>query len=138
MGAAIDARTGETIWIYNPKSYESGTTTMSLRWNQRGVAYWRGGNDERTRQKAEFYVKQIANAFSPSNFVLTNPELLRETFASDGENLVRGMQQAGRFVEETHQVLKPRVGVSGVDTFAVDERAVKIFLVDPDARTTVV
>ncbi|MCZ7656560.1 MAG: class I poly(R)-hydroxyalkanoic acid synthase, partial [Xanthobacteraceae bacterium] len=47
--------------------------------------------DEHTRQKAEFYVRQIANAVSPSNFVLTNPELLRETLASQGENLVRGM-----------------------------------------------
>ena len=39
VGAAYDARTGALKWIYNPKSYESGTTTMSLRWNQRGVAY---------------------------------------------------------------------------------------------------
>src|SRR5262249_51651805 len=37
-----------------------------------------GGVDETTRKKAEFYVKQIANAVSPSNFVFTNPELLRE------------------------------------------------------------
>ena len=36
-------------------------------------------------QKAEFYVKQIANAISPSNFVLTNPELLRETLSSNAE-----------------------------------------------------
>jgi quinoprotein glucose dehydrogenase len=47
VGAAIDARTGETIWIYNPKSYEKGTTTMSARWNQRGVAYWTDGKQER-------------------------------------------------------------------------------------------
>ena len=47
VGAAYDARTGALKWIYNPKSYEAGTTTMSLRWNQRGVAYWRDGNDER-------------------------------------------------------------------------------------------
>ena len=47
IGAAIDAKTGETLWIYNPKSYEAGTTTMSARWNQRGVAYWADGNDER-------------------------------------------------------------------------------------------
>jgi quinoprotein glucose dehydrogenase len=47
VGAAIDARTGETIWIYNPKSYEKGTTTMSARWNQRGVAYWTDGKEER-------------------------------------------------------------------------------------------
>ena len=47
VGAALDARTGETIWVYNPKSYEKGTTTMSARWNQRGVAYWTDGKEER-------------------------------------------------------------------------------------------
>jgi quinoprotein glucose dehydrogenase len=47
IGAAIDARTGQTLWVYNPKSYEAGTTTMSARWNQRGVAYWTDGKDER-------------------------------------------------------------------------------------------
>ncbi len=48
--------------------------------------------DEHTRLKAEFYVRQIADAIAPSNFVMTNPELLRETLANNGENLVRGMQ----------------------------------------------
>ena len=38
VGAAYDARTGALKWVYNPKSYESGTTTPTLRWNQRGVA----------------------------------------------------------------------------------------------------
>ncbi len=47
VAAAYDAKTGALKWIYNPKSYEAGTTTMSLRWNQRGVAYWRQGSDER-------------------------------------------------------------------------------------------
>ena len=47
QGASIDARTGATLWIYNPKSYEEGTTTMSARWNQRGVAYWSNGPDRR-------------------------------------------------------------------------------------------
>ena len=47
--------------------------------------------DPHTRQKAEFYIRQITNALAPSNFVLTNPELLRETLSSNGENLVRGM-----------------------------------------------
>jgi quinoprotein glucose dehydrogenase len=49
IGAAVDARTGRTKWVYNPRSYEAGTTTMSLRWNQRGVAYWSDGErrDER-------------------------------------------------------------------------------------------
>jgi poly[(R)-3-hydroxyalkanoate] polymerase subunit PhaC len=51
-----------------------------------------GNLDPHTRHKAEFYVRQIANAVSPSNFVLTNPELLRETVASSAQNLVTGMQ----------------------------------------------
>jgi len=47
VGAAIDARSGRTLWTFNPKSYEVGTTTMSARWNQRGVAYWTDGREER-------------------------------------------------------------------------------------------
>ena len=47
--------------------------------------------DPHTKQKAEFYVRQIVNAISPSNFVLTNPELMRETLTSNAENLARGM-----------------------------------------------
>ena len=47
--------------------------------------------DPHTKQKAEFYVRQIVNAVSPSNFVLTNPELMRETLTSNAENLARGM-----------------------------------------------
>jgi len=49
IAAAVDAQTGRVKWVYNPRSYEAGTTTMSLRWNQRGVAYWRDqdGGDER-------------------------------------------------------------------------------------------
>jgi polyhydroxyalkanoate synthase len=49
------------------------------------------GIDAHTRQKADFYTRQIANAIAPSNFVLTNPELLRETLGSNAENLARGM-----------------------------------------------
>ena len=50
------------------------------------------GLDEHTRHKAQFYVKQMNYAFSPSNFLLTNPEVFRETVADNGENLVRGMK----------------------------------------------
>jgi polyhydroxyalkanoate synthase len=50
------------------------------------------GIDEHTRHKARFYVEQIANALSPSNFALTNPEVLRATLASNGANLVDGLR----------------------------------------------
>ena len=60
------------------------------------------GVDEHTRKSAEFYVKQITNAFSPTNFLLTNPEVLRATLQSNGENLVLGMQHFLEDVERGH------------------------------------
>ena len=45
--AAIDARTGETLWVVNPKSYETGTPTMSIFWSHRGPAYWSDGSEAR-------------------------------------------------------------------------------------------
>lgn len=47
QAVAVDAATGETLWVYNPKSYEAGTPTMSLQWNHRGVAYWSDGKEAR-------------------------------------------------------------------------------------------
>ncbi len=37
--AAIDARTGETLWVHDPRAYESGSPPP-LPWRHRGVAYW--------------------------------------------------------------------------------------------------
>jgi polyhydroxyalkanoate synthase len=47
--------------------------------------------DPHLRQKADFYVRQLSAALSPSNFIATNPELIRETLQENGENLVRGL-----------------------------------------------
>lgn len=66
------------------------------------------GLDEHTRHKAGFYVKQVANAISPSNFILTNPELFRETVASNGENLVRGMKMLAEDIAAGKGELKLR------------------------------
>jgi polyhydroxyalkanoate synthase len=66
------------------------------------------GLDPHTRKKAEFYVQQITNALAPSNFVLTNPEVLRETLASSGDNLVRGMKMLAEDIEAGHGTLRIR------------------------------
>jgi len=49
------------------------------------------GLDEQTSKKVDFYTRQYIDALSPSNFMLTNPEVLRETVASGGQNLVKGL-----------------------------------------------
>ncbi len=48
--------------------------------------------DPRERRRIDFYTKQFADAIAPTNFVLTNPEVLRATMQSNGENLVKGLQ----------------------------------------------
>ncbi|MBI2994700.1 MAG: class I poly(R)-hydroxyalkanoic acid synthase [Gammaproteobacteria bacterium] len=50
------------------------------------------GMDEKTAQKARFYSKQFVDALSPTNFALTNPEVLEATVASHGANLLKGLR----------------------------------------------
>ncbi|MDB5594674.1 MAG: phaC [Hyphomicrobiales bacterium] len=64
--------------------------------------------DSMTREKAGFYLRQIAGAVSPSNFIVTNPELLRTTLAQNGENLVRGMHMFAEDIEAGRGQLKIR------------------------------
>jgi polyhydroxyalkanoate synthase len=66
------------------------------------------GIDPHTRKKAEFYINQITNALAPSNFVLTNPEVLRETLTQNGDNLVRGMTMLAEDIESGKGTLRIR------------------------------
>jgi polyhydroxyalkanoate synthase len=49
------------------------------------------GLDDKTAQKLDFYARQFVDALAPTNFLLTNPEVLRRTVETGGENLVRGL-----------------------------------------------
>ncbi|MGB9367503.1 MAG: class I poly(R)-hydroxyalkanoic acid synthase [Xanthobacteraceae bacterium] len=73
--------------------------------------------DPHTRQKAEFYTRQLANAVAPSNFLLTNPELMRDTLSENAENLVRGMKMLAEDIEAGQGYLKLRQ--SDASKFAV-------------------
>jgi polyhydroxyalkanoate synthase len=50
------------------------------------------GMEPKEQQKIEFYTRQFVDALAPSNFVMTNPEVLRATLDSRGENLLRGLK----------------------------------------------
>lgn len=63
---------------------------LTARW-LRSVVHDVDGLDPKTAQKVDFYTRQFVDAMSPSNFLLTNPEVLRATLESGGENLVRGL-----------------------------------------------
>ena len=47
--------------------------------------------DAHTHQKVDFYIRQFSDAMAPTNFAATNPQVLRETVETRGENLIRGL-----------------------------------------------
>ena len=73
--------------------------------------------DRHTRDKAAFYVRQLSAALSPSNFILTNPELLRETASRSGENLSQGMKMLAEDLARGKGELKLRQ--TDLETFEV-------------------
>ena len=46
QASAIDAATGETLWVFDPGTWE-GERPANMGYNARGVAYWSDGNDAR-------------------------------------------------------------------------------------------
>jgi polyhydroxyalkanoate synthase len=74
------------------------------------------GLDDHTRHKARFYVDQIANAVSPSNFALTNPEVLRATLATNGANLIEGLKN----LEEDLKAGQGRLRIKQTDASAFE------------------
>ena len=115
--AANDKRFADPEWTTNQfYDFLKQLYLLTVNWADRLVSD-ADKLDPHTRHKAEFYIRQIANALSPSNFVLTNPELLRETLTSNAENLVRGMHMLAEDVEAGGGHLKIRQSDSSM--FAV-------------------
>jgi len=96
---AKDKRFADPEWSQNQFfDFLKQAYLLSTQWAEHLVKDAQGV-DPHIRAKAAFYVKQIGNAVSPSNFVFINPELLRETLSSNAENLVRGMHMLHEDIE---------------------------------------
>lgn len=77
------------------------------------------GLNPKTAQKVDFYARQFINALSPSNFALTNPEVLRKTCETGGENLVRGLNNLLNDLEQGRGNL--RIKMTDTEAFKVGE-----------------
>jgi polyhydroxyalkanoate synthase len=103
-----DKRFSDEDWQKNPFfEFLKRAYFVTADWAEKLVTETEG-LDEHTHQKAGFYVKQITAALSPTNFVATNPQLYRETIATSGENLVRGMKMLTEDIMAGHGDLKLR------------------------------
>jgi polyhydroxyalkanoate synthase len=60
------------------------------------------GLDEQTARKVRFFTRQYVDALSPTNFVLTNPEVLKVTLESGGKNLLDGLNHLLQDLDRGH------------------------------------
>ena len=77
------------------------------------------GLDEKTAKKVDFYTRQFVDAVAPTNFVLTNPEVLRATVESGGENLCKGLQNLLKDLERGKGKL--HIKMTDLEAFRVGE-----------------
>ena len=77
------------------------------------------GLDPKTAQKVDFYSRQFIDAMSPSNFLLTNPEVLRKTAETGGENLLKGLSNLLADLERGKGKLS--IKMTDMDAFKVGE-----------------
>ncbi|HIF9179520.1 TPA: class I poly(R)-hydroxyalkanoic acid synthase [Photobacterium damselae] len=67
------------------------------------------GVDEKTKERISFFSRQAINALSPSNFIATNPELLKMTLEQNGKNLIAGLEKFKEDIESSADILKVRM-----------------------------
>ncbi|MCC9622562.1 class I poly(R)-hydroxyalkanoic acid synthase [Thalassospira sp. MA62] len=91
---------------------------LSSQWMQ-NVVHDVEGLDDKTAQKVDFYTRQFVDAISPTNFMMTNPEVLRTTIESGGENLLKGLQNLLDDLERGKGKLQIRM--TDLDAFHIGE-----------------
>ena len=111
-----DRRFKDTAWDENQMfDFIKQSYLLSARWMQSTVGEVEG-MDTKTAKKVDFYTRQFVDALAPSNFVMTNPEVLRATMESGGENLVRGLENLLEDLERG----KGRLAIKMTDTEAFE------------------
>jgi polyhydroxyalkanoate synthase subunit PhaC len=106
-----DAWADNQVFDFMKQSY-----LLTSRWMQSSVNAV-DGLDKKTADKVDFYTRQFTDALSPSNFVMTNPEVLRKTMESGGENLLKGLENLITDLEDGEGQL--RIKMSDPDAFQV-------------------
>ena len=95
--------------------YVKQSYLIAARWLHEQVASVEGLS-EPAKKKVDFFTRQYIDALAPSNFALTNPEVFRETIASGGQNLVRGLHNLLDDIERGNGQLR----ISMTDTKAFE------------------
>jgi polyhydroxyalkanoate synthase len=64
--------------------------------------------NEKQKNKAIFFIKQLSNAFSPTNFCWSNPDIIEEFYETNGTSLLKGLDNLLNDLEHSNKVLNIR------------------------------
>jgi polyhydroxyalkanoate synthase len=118
-GSASDRRFKDDAWRDNEVfDFIRQSYLLSARYVQDVVTHV-DGLDAKTAQKVDFYSRQFVDAMSPSNFLMTNPEVLRKTAETGGENLLKGLNNLLSDLERGKGKL--HIKMTDTDAFRVGE-----------------
>lgn len=70
-------------------------------------------------QQISFFTKQYLDALSPSNYLLSNPEVLQQTLTQQGENILQGLQNW--FQDLTKSTGYWQIQMTDMEAFAIGE-----------------
>jgi polyhydroxyalkanoate synthase len=106
----------QNLWLFD---FIKQSYLLTAGWVNGLVREETEGLDPKLAHKLDFYTHQMVDAIAPSNFWLTNPEVLRATFESGGDNLVKGLAHLLGDLERGHGQL--RISMSDPKAFRVGE-----------------
>ncbi len=114
-----DNRFKDPEWTSNPYfDFWKQAYLVTTNWAEEVLADT-PGLDERAQQKAQFYMRLIASAASPSNIPVMNPEVVRETLKTNAANLVKGMSLLAEDMEKSGDMLQ--ISQTDTEAFKVGE-----------------
>ncbi len=111
-----DKRFKSEDWDKNPLFDYIKQTYLATAGLMQGLVAGADGMDDKTAKKLEFYTKQYLDAIAPTNFALTNPQVLHATVETGGRNLLDGLKNFLADIDPKDGKLKTRM----VDTSAFE------------------
>ena len=91
-GQRKDRRFASPEWSENPVFETIKQSYLAISDRLLGSVEEIEGIDEEARQKMRFATKSFVDAMAPSNFALTNPDVMKKTIETRGENLLGGLR----------------------------------------------
>src|SRR6185503_3708097 len=91
-GEARDRRFASPEWRENPIFDTVRQSYLAISERLLGTVEEIEGIDEQARQRLRFATKNFVDAMSPANFMATNPDVMKRTVDTKGENLLAGLK----------------------------------------------